>query len=88
LLYDVKAKTTRDTLTPGFDSEAGNPVWTNEGKRVMFVTGKRRLQRGVCLRSDVRHLHAALAEAHDQQHVDQQGRSHESRDDGCAGLGD
>jgi len=41
ILYDVKAKTTKDTLTPGFDSEAGNPVWTNEGKRVMFVTGKR-----------------------------------------------
>jgi dipeptidyl aminopeptidase/acylaminoacyl peptidase len=41
MLYDVKAKTIKDTLTPGFDSEAGNPVWTNEGKRVMFVTGKR-----------------------------------------------
>jgi len=41
MLYDVKAKTTKDTLTPGFDSEAGNPVWTNEGKRVMFVTGRR-----------------------------------------------
>jgi dipeptidyl aminopeptidase/acylaminoacyl peptidase len=41
MLYDVNAKTIKDTLTPGFDSEAGNPVWTNEGKRVMFVTGKR-----------------------------------------------
>ena len=41
MLYDVKAKTIKDTLTPAFDSEAGNPVWTNEGKRVMFVTGKR-----------------------------------------------
>lgn len=41
MLYDVKAKTIKDTLTPQFDSDAGNPVWTNEGKRVMFVTGKR-----------------------------------------------
>jgi len=41
MLYDVKAKTIKDTLTAAFDSEAGNPVWTNEGKRVMFTTGKR-----------------------------------------------
>ncbi len=41
MLYDVKAKTIKDTLTPQFDSEAGNPIWTNEGKRVMFITGKR-----------------------------------------------
>jgi dipeptidyl aminopeptidase/acylaminoacyl peptidase len=41
MLYDVKAKTIKDTLTPAFDSEAGSPAWTNEGKRVMFVTGKR-----------------------------------------------
>ncbi|MEP6783915.1 MAG: S9 family peptidase, partial [Acidobacteriota bacterium] len=41
MLYDVNAKTIKDTLTPNFDSEAGNPVWTNEGTRVMFVTGKR-----------------------------------------------
>jgi dipeptidyl aminopeptidase/acylaminoacyl peptidase len=41
MLYDVKAKTIKDTLTPAFDSEAGTPIWTNEGKRVMFVTGKR-----------------------------------------------
>ena len=41
MLYDVKAKTIKDTLTPSFDSDAGNPIWTNEGTRVMFVTGKR-----------------------------------------------
>ena len=41
MLYDVNTKTIKDTLTPNFDSEAGNPVWTNEGTRVMFVTGKR-----------------------------------------------
>jgi dipeptidyl aminopeptidase/acylaminoacyl peptidase len=41
MLYDVKARTIKDTLTPQFDSEAGNPIWTNEGTRVMFVTGKR-----------------------------------------------
>jgi dipeptidyl aminopeptidase/acylaminoacyl peptidase len=41
MLYNVNAKTIKDTLTPTFDSDAGNPVWTNEGTRVMFVTGKR-----------------------------------------------
>jgi dipeptidyl aminopeptidase/acylaminoacyl peptidase len=41
MLYDVNAKTIKDTLTPAFDSDAGSPVWTNEGTRVMFVTGKR-----------------------------------------------
>jgi len=41
MLYDVKARTIKDTLTAQFDSDAGNPIWTNEGKRVMFVTGKR-----------------------------------------------
>ncbi|MBY0492900.1 MAG: S9 family peptidase [Cyanobacteria bacterium] len=41
MLYDVKAKTIKDTLTPSFDSDAGAPIWTNEGTRVMFVTGKR-----------------------------------------------
>jgi dipeptidyl aminopeptidase/acylaminoacyl peptidase len=41
MLYNVGAKTIKDTLTPNFDSDAGNPVWTNEGTRVMFVTGKR-----------------------------------------------
>jgi dipeptidyl aminopeptidase/acylaminoacyl peptidase len=41
MLYDVNTKAIKDTLTPGFDSDAGNPIWTNEGKRVMFVTGKR-----------------------------------------------
>lgn len=41
MLYNVSAKTIKDTLTSNFDSDAGNPVWTNEGTRVMFVTGKR-----------------------------------------------
>ena len=41
MLYDVKSRTIKDTLTPAFDSDAGTPVWTNEGKRVMFTTGKR-----------------------------------------------
>lgn len=41
MLYNVATKTIKDTLTPNFDSDAGNPVWTNEGTRVMFVTGKR-----------------------------------------------
>jgi dipeptidyl aminopeptidase/acylaminoacyl peptidase len=41
MLYDVKGKTIKDTLTTSFDSDAGAPIWTNEGTRVMFVTGKR-----------------------------------------------
>jgi Tol biopolymer transport system component len=41
VLYDVAAKTLKDTVTPSFDTEAGNPIWTNEGTRVLFVSGKR-----------------------------------------------
>lgn len=41
MLYDVKAKTIKDTLTPQFDTDAGTPIWTNEGKRVMFFSGRR-----------------------------------------------
>ena len=66
MLYDVKAKTIKDTLTPAFDSDAGNPIWTNEGTRVMFVTGKRAYNEAFAYDVDVRHLHAADAEAHDQ----------------------
>ena len=40
VLYDVNAKTIKD-LGANFDTEAGNPIWTNEGTRVMFVSGKR-----------------------------------------------
>jgi dipeptidyl aminopeptidase/acylaminoacyl peptidase len=41
MLYDVKAKTIKDTNTPAFYSDAGNPFWKNEGTRVVFTTGKR-----------------------------------------------
>ncbi len=41
MLYDVAAKTIKDVSSPGFDTDAGNPVWTAEGNRVMFVAGKR-----------------------------------------------
>ncbi len=40
VLYDVNAKTIRD-IGGTFDTDAGNPIWTNEGKRVMFITGTR-----------------------------------------------
>jgi dipeptidyl aminopeptidase/acylaminoacyl peptidase len=41
VLYDVNTKAIKDTATPSFDTDAGNPIWTNEGTRVMFVSGKR-----------------------------------------------
>jgi len=41
MLYDVAAKSIKDVSSPGFDTDAGNPVWTAEGNRVMFVSGKR-----------------------------------------------
>ncbi len=40
-LYDVTAKTIKNTATPTFDTDAGNPIWTNEGTRVLFLSGKR-----------------------------------------------
>jgi dipeptidyl aminopeptidase/acylaminoacyl peptidase len=40
-LYDVNNKTIKSTATATFDTEAGNPIWTNEGTRVLFVSGKR-----------------------------------------------
>ena len=41
MLYDVAAKSIEDVSSPAFDTDAGNPVWTAEGNRVMFVAGKR-----------------------------------------------
>jgi len=41
MLYDVAAKAIKDVSSPGFDTDAGNPVWTAEDNRVMFVAGKR-----------------------------------------------
>jgi len=41
MLYDVAAKSIKDVSSPAFDTDAGNPVWTAEGNRVMFVAGKR-----------------------------------------------
>jgi len=41
MLYDVAARSIKDVSSPAFDTDAGNPVWTAEGNRVMFVAGKR-----------------------------------------------
>jgi dipeptidyl aminopeptidase/acylaminoacyl peptidase len=41
VLYDVNAKTIKSAAATNFDTEAGNPIWTNEGTRVLFVSGKR-----------------------------------------------
>ena len=40
MLYDVTAKTIKDVSTPAFDTDAGAPQWTAEGKRITFVSGK------------------------------------------------
>jgi dipeptidyl aminopeptidase/acylaminoacyl peptidase len=41
VLYDVNTKTMKSAAAATFDTEAGNPIWTNEGTRVLFVSGKR-----------------------------------------------
>jgi dipeptidyl aminopeptidase/acylaminoacyl peptidase len=41
VIYDVNARTIKNTTTPAFDTEAGNPIWTNEGTRVLFMSGRR-----------------------------------------------
>jgi dipeptidyl aminopeptidase/acylaminoacyl peptidase len=41
MMYDVTAKTIKDVSAPNFDTDAGNPTWTAEGKRVTFVAGRR-----------------------------------------------
>jgi dipeptidyl aminopeptidase/acylaminoacyl peptidase len=41
MLYDVKSRSVKDTSNPSFDVAAGGPVWTNEGRRVLFVSGRR-----------------------------------------------
>ena len=41
VLYDVNTRTIKSAAATTFDTEAGNPIWTNEGTRVLFVSGKR-----------------------------------------------
>ena len=41
MLYDVKAKSLKDVSSATFEVEPGNPQWTNEGTRVMFISGDR-----------------------------------------------
>jgi dipeptidyl aminopeptidase/acylaminoacyl peptidase len=41
MLYDTAAKTIKDVSSPGFDLEAGTPVWTPDSRRILFVTGRR-----------------------------------------------
>jgi dipeptidyl aminopeptidase/acylaminoacyl peptidase len=42
VLYDVNARTIKSAAAASFDTDAGgNPIWTNEGTRVLFVSGKR-----------------------------------------------
>ena len=41
VLYDVNSKTMKSAASTSFDIEAGNPIWTNEGTRVLFLSGKR-----------------------------------------------
>ena len=41
MLYDVKTKSLKDASASSFDIDAANPTWTNEGTRVMFISGDR-----------------------------------------------
>lgn len=41
ILYDVASRSARDTYDAKADVSAGSPVWTADGKRLLFVTGER-----------------------------------------------
>jgi len=41
LLYDVTARTTKDTYDAKADISEGAPQWTRDGQRLLFVTGER-----------------------------------------------
>ncbi|MEO7085529.1 MAG: S9 family peptidase [Gemmatimonadaceae bacterium] len=41
ILYDVAARTSRDTYDAKADVSEGTPQWTRDGKRILFVTGER-----------------------------------------------
>jgi Tol biopolymer transport system component len=41
LLYDVAARTTKDTYDPKLDVSAGTPQWTPDGSRILYWTGER-----------------------------------------------
>jgi len=41
LLYDVATKTTKDVYDAKADVSAGAPIWTADGKRILFTTGER-----------------------------------------------
>lgn len=41
LLYDVAARTTKDTYDAKADISEGSPQWTKDGKRLLFSTGER-----------------------------------------------
>ena len=88
MLYDVNAKTIKDTLTPAFDSDAGNPVWTNEGTRVMFVTGKRAYNEAFAydLTSGT-YTQLTQKRTISGTSISKDGRTIVA-DDGCAGFGD
>jgi dipeptidyl aminopeptidase/acylaminoacyl peptidase len=40
-LYDVGTRTIKDVASRDFDLEAGTPHWTADGRRILFVTGRR-----------------------------------------------
>ncbi len=40
-LYDVSTKTIHDLANASFDRIPGDPVWSRDGKRILFVTGDR-----------------------------------------------
>jgi dipeptidyl aminopeptidase/acylaminoacyl peptidase len=41
MLYDVARKTIKDVSSPAFDVDAGNPQWSPDSRRILFVSGRR-----------------------------------------------
>ena len=68
MLYDVNAKSLKDVSRRTFEAEAGNPLWTNEGTRVMFMRGDRAYNDAFAYDVTSGTLHALEPEAHAQRH--------------------
>ena len=41
MIYDVAAKTIKDTSRPEFDGDVGNPLWSADSQRLLFTSGTR-----------------------------------------------
>ena len=71
-----------------FDTEPGNPIWTNEGTRVMFVAASAPTTKRSPIDVTTGQYTQLTKNTHDQRHVGQQGWPDHRVDDGRTGFGD